>query len=64
MQMVDVHLPTTDQRTLILTRYTEPEKDQSLLLQRLQLQLPPQPPPKIHSNHSHTPPSPSVVPTY
>ncbi len=25
MQMVDVHLPTTDGRTLILSRYTEPE---------------------------------------
>ena len=47
MQMVDVHLPTTDGRTLILTRYTEPEKDQQILLQRLRLELPPQPPPKI-----------------
>lgn len=50
MQMVDVHLPTTDGRTLILSRYTEPEKDQKLLLQHLQLHLPPQAPPKITSD--------------
>jgi hypothetical protein len=47
IQMVDVHLPTTDGHTLCLTRHTEPEKDHSLLLQRLDLRLPPQPPPKI-----------------
>jgi len=47
LQMVDVHLPTTDGRHLILSRYTEPEKDQQLLLQRLKLKLPPQPPPRI-----------------
>lgn len=47
LQMVDVHLPTTDGRTLILPRYTEPEKDQQLLLQQLQLELPAQPPPRI-----------------
>jgi hypothetical protein len=45
IQMVDVHLPTTDGRTLILSRYTEP--DQRLLLDRLNLQLPAQPPPRI-----------------
>lgn len=47
MQMVDVHLPTTDGRELILSRYTEPDKDQQLLLQRMKLELPAQPPPKI-----------------
>jgi len=49
IQMVDVHLPTTDGRTLILRRYTEPEPDQQLLLNQLRLHLPPQPPPKITS---------------
>ena len=49
LQMVDVHLPTTDGRTLVLSRYTEPEKDQQLLLQQLRLQLPEQPPPRITS---------------
>jgi transposase len=47
MQMIDVHLPTTDGREVILTRYTQPEPDQRLLLDRLKLKLPEQPPPKI-----------------
>jgi transposase len=47
IQMVDVHFPTTDGRTLILSRYTEPNPDQQLLLERLNLTLPPQPPPRI-----------------
>jgi transposase len=47
VQMLDVHLPTTDERTVILSRYTQPETDVQLLLQRLKLELPAQPPPKI-----------------
>ena len=47
MQMIDVHLPTTDGRDLVLTRDTEPEAELSLLLQKLKLELPPQPPPII-----------------
>lgn len=47
MQMIDVHLPTTDGREIVLTRYTQPEADQRLLLQKLRLELPEQPPPKI-----------------
>ena len=47
MQMIDVHLPTTDRRELVLTRYTEPEPELSLLLSKLKLELPAQPPPKI-----------------
>ena len=47
LQMIDVELPTTDGRLIVLSRYTEPEDDQRLLLQQLQLQLPGQPPPKI-----------------
>jgi transposase len=49
IQMIDVELPTTDNRLVLLSRYTEPEKDQLLLLNQLKLQLPPQPPPKITS---------------
>jgi hypothetical protein len=45
--MIDVHLPTTDGRELLLTRYTEPEPELSLLLNKLKLELPAQPPPKI-----------------
>ncbi|MDQ3565908.1 MAG: IS1634 family transposase [Pseudomonadota bacterium] len=47
IQMLDVHFPTTDGRILILSRYTEPNPDQRLLLERLGLTLPPQPPPRI-----------------
>ena len=49
IQMLDVHLPTTDERTVILSRYTQPETDVQMLLQRLKLELPAQPPPKITS---------------
>jgi hypothetical protein len=47
MQMVDVHLPTTDGRQLILSRYSEPDADQRLLLAHLKLELPKQSPPRI-----------------
>ena len=47
VQMIDVHLPTTDGRELLLTRYTEPEPELRLLLTKLKLDLPAQPPPKI-----------------
>jgi hypothetical protein len=47
IQMIDVHIPTTDGRELVLTRHTEPEADQRLLLAQLRLELPAQPPPKI-----------------
>jgi transposase len=47
MQMVDVHLPTTDGRELTLSRYTQPEPEHRMLLDQLRLNLPSQPPPKI-----------------
>jgi transposase len=47
MQMIDVHLPTTDGRNLILSRYTQPEKELQLLLHQLSLTLPDQPPPRL-----------------
>jgi hypothetical protein len=50
VSMVDVHLPTTDGRTLILSRYTQPDQETQLLLQRLKLKLPAQPPPRITSS--------------
>jgi transposase len=49
IQMLDVHFPTTDGRTLILSRYTHPEPDQKILLEQLNLTLPAQPPPRISS---------------
>jgi hypothetical protein len=47
IKMVDVQLPTTDGRTVILSRYTEPEVDQAILLQRLKISLPAQSPPRV-----------------
>jgi transposase len=47
VQMIDVHMPTTDGRELVLTRYTQPERELTLLLEKLRIALPPQPPPKI-----------------
>jgi hypothetical protein len=54
VQMVDVHIPTSDGRELTLTRYTQPEPELKLLLERLRLTLPPQPPPKITPAHTAT----------
>jgi hypothetical protein len=50
MQMLDVHFPTTDGRTLIFRRHTAPNKTHKLLLAQLGLELPPQPPPRITSS--------------
>ena len=47
IQMLDVCLPTTDGRWLIMPRYTQPQPEQMLLLHQLHLALPSQPPPRI-----------------
>ncbi len=47
MRMVDVHFPTADGRELIFRRYTQPEKDQKMILEQLRWELPEQPPPRI-----------------
>ena len=47
IQLIDVHLPTTDGRTVVLPRYTQPEAEHKILLQGLKLQLPEQPKPRI-----------------
>jgi hypothetical protein len=47
VQMIDMNLPTTDGRELLLTRYTESEPELKLLLNKLTLNLSAQPPPKI-----------------
>jgi len=54
VQMIDVQIPTTDARVITLTRYTESEPELRLLLDKLKLDLPPQPPPKI--NPAQAPP--------
>src|SRR6202011_3067729 len=57
VQMIDVHLPTTDGRELLLTRYTEPLPELSLNPKKLKLELPVQPPPKITA----APPAPNSL---
>jgi hypothetical protein len=47
--MLDVCLPTTDGRWLIMPRYTQPETDQTILLHNLKLSLPSQPPPRLRA---------------
>ena len=47
VQMIDVHLPTTDGRKVILSRYTQPEPELRMLLRQLRMTLPDQPPPRV-----------------
>jgi hypothetical protein len=47
VQMIDVHLPTTDGREIVLTRHTQPEPELQILISQLKLNLPAQPPPRI-----------------
>jgi hypothetical protein len=54
VQMIDVYVPTTDGRELSLTRYTQPEPELKLLLEKLKLALPAQAPPKISAVHAAT----------
>jgi hypothetical protein len=50
IQMVDVPIPTTDGRLLVLPRSTQPDNDQKRLLAQMPLTLPDQPPPRIHAS--------------
>ena len=50
IQMIDIHLPTTDGRHIVMSRYTQPDKDVYLLLAQLELSLPEQPPPKVYAS--------------
>ena len=52
IEMIDVALPTTDGREIILSRYTEPEDDVALLLNHLGFKLPGQSPPRIRAPSS------------
>jgi transposase len=47
IQMIDVWIPTVDQRWLILPRYTQPSSDTKLLIEKLRLELPSQPAPRL-----------------
>ena len=50
VQMIDIYLPTTDGRTVIMSRYTQPEHELQILLQQLRLTFPGQPPPRMKMN--------------
>lgn len=53
VQMIDVHIPTTDGREIQLTCDTQPEPPLRLLLEKLRLELLAQPPPKITHDQIH-----------
>lgn len=57
IQMVEVQVPTTDGRVLVLPRHTEPEAEQEMILQTLGLELPTQPPPRIRGGQVELPPT-------
>jgi hypothetical protein len=61
--MVDVHLPTTDGREIMLPRYTQPNPEVALILRQLKLQLPPQPPPRLNTQKKLIPHTVDVVKT-
>jgi transposase len=56
IQMLDVWFPTTDGRWLVMPRFTQPEADQAILLHKLKLELPQQPPPRIKARIPEFPP--------
>jgi transposase len=58
LKMIDIEIPTTDGRNITLTRYTEPEAELRLLLQKLKLELPVQPSPKITAQATRSEPPP------
>ena len=54
IQMIDVWIPTCDGRWLVLPRYTQPAKDLQVLMEKLQMALPAQPPPRITASAATT----------
>jgi hypothetical protein len=63
VQMIGVHIPTTDGRELQLTRYTQPEQDLMLVLQRIKFDLPETAATGNHRGSGHRS-SLAVVPTF
>jgi len=47
IQMIEVWIPTLDGRWLVLPRFTQPEKEVEVLLDRMKRTLPSQPPPRL-----------------
>ena len=52
VQMLDLEMPTSDGRWLVLSRYTKPDEAVELLLVRLKLHLPEQPPPRLSTKRT------------
>ena len=50
IMMIDVRIPTTDGRMLEMRRHSQPELEQRILLDKLKVKLPKQPPPKVYSH--------------
>src|SRR6202142_2643834 len=61
IQMIDVWIPTCDGRWLVLPRYTQPARELAMLMEKLDLALPSQPPPRITSPAPPLPPPPAPV---
>lgn len=57
--MLDVHVPLVDGRELVMPRYTQPEAEHRLVLEKLGWDLPPQPPPRIRRPSFPQPGTPS-----
>jgi transposase len=55
IQRLEVQVPTSDGRVLVMPRYTEPEAQQNMILDLLKLTLPPQPPPRIRDGKPELP---------
>jgi len=49
IMMIDVRIPTADGRMLEMRRYSQPEPEHHIILDKLRMVLPKQPPPKIYS---------------
>ena len=50
--MLNVHIPLADGRELVMPRYTQPEAQHRLVLEKLGWVLPPQPPPRIRRSQA------------
>lgn len=53
--MLEVHVPLADGRELVMPRYTQPEPEHRLVLEKLGWELPPQPPPRIRRSQVPAP---------
>ena len=49
IMMLDVRIPTADGRMLEMRRYSQPQQEHLIILDKLRMTLPKQPPPKIYS---------------